>query len=155
PARQGQQVDRVCSTARTRRPPAPHADPVAAAPRCRQRGAPLRGRRTVQSGWRAYRFLLLGWLILTAVDSWESCLVEVTFRPTEAHRRHREFLLGPRRGSLVDPGVARDSVVSIGHRISAVDPEDYLLDPFSSEHLPSSDLRFLAPCDQVPGEGGT
>ena len=37
--------------------PEAHADPVAAAPRCRRRGAPARGRRTVPSGWRAYQFL--------------------------------------------------------------------------------------------------
>jgi hypothetical protein len=30
---------------------------VAAAPRCRRRGAPARDRRTVQSVWRAYQFL--------------------------------------------------------------------------------------------------
>ena len=38
----------------------PHADPVAAVSRCRRRGAPLQGRRTVQSAWRAHQFLSLG-----------------------------------------------------------------------------------------------
>jgi transcription regulator MmyB-like protein len=36
--------------------------------------------------------------------------MDLIFRPWEAHRRQCEFLLGPRGGSLVDPGIARDSL---------------------------------------------